>query len=800
MNRLTTMPLERRAGLAGRHIVTCGVPAAKACDALVTGNGTLQLSTMGEPACDRLVLDREELQETQWDEPLKAPMIADKLDEIRKLMLDGKYLEASKLSVKYAEESGTPQTIHTPPYHAAMEMDLIQPVKEAFDYFWTLDMRTSLITIRWEDGGELYKREMFASRADGIAAVRATAPAGKLNLILKGLTPRFSGWDKPVLGTNFVPGAEELHYTNQPIPPEVKVRHTKDGILLSGTYFHKNHGGYTAAVRVVTDGGTVCSDEKGIHIEHARSAVFLIGVRRNHIVQPKGDDEAMLAELQAIEPDFDRLLNRQIAIHQPIFDRVSVELGGDPRDYLLTTTELKQKEFLSPYILPAYLEAMVDMGRFFLLKECGKFPPLCGHVNVNINHQISSGNIGNMPEMMESFFQMMDWQLEDGRENARRVLGCRGFLIATHFDMESAKLYHFNENWPHHYWISGSGWCLHPMLEHYFCTGDMNFLRDRAIPFYKELGLFYEDFLKVRDKNGMLMFIPSYSPENFPSNTGVMQSINATMDISVAREVFSTLITYAPMVGAATEEELATWQRLLDDLPPYTFGSHGELEEWAYEGLEDRKDHRHASHLYGAYPGDEFQPELNPELCKAATIANRMHAVDNESFHGVGHRAQAAARLKDSWLVENLLRFALDAGYITDSLLTVHNPYYTDYMPDAQGGIPTILLESLFYARPGFIEPLPALCHSFRKGSVKGMAARSFVTVDEMAWDLDKGIISLTITSKVDQEVTVCYRKGFRDFTCEDADYGPGSADIYRQVWLKAGKTAVLRWIGVLDH
>jgi hypothetical protein len=795
MIRITTMPVGRRAGLAGRHIVTCGVPAGKECDALVSGNGTLLLSTMGNPACDQLVLDREELQETQWDEPMKAPLIADKLEEIRGLMMQGKYLEASKLSVRYAEESGTPQTVHTAPYHAAMVMELTQPVEEALEYLWTLDMRTSLITIRWEEKGELYKREMFCSRADGIAVMRVTAPSGKLNLSLKGSAPEFSGWEKPVLGTNFVPGAEELHYTNEPVAPSVEVSHTQEGILLAGVYFHKNHGGYTSAVRVVADGGRVCADETGIRIENAGSAVFLMGARRNHTVQPQGDEKALMAELQAVEPDFDRLLAKHAAIHQPIFDRLSVELGGDPQDYLLTTVELKQKEFLSPHILPAYLEAMVDMGRFFLLNECGKFPSICGHVNININHQISCGNIGNMPEMMESFFRMMDWQLEDGRENAQRILGCRGFLIATHFDMESAKLYHFNENWPHHYWISGSGWCLNPLLEHYFCTGDTDFLRDRAIPFYKELGLFYEDFLKVRDQNGKLLFIPSYSPENFPSNTGVMQSINATMDISVAREVLSTLITYAPMVGAATEEELATWKRLLDEMAPYTFGTHGELDEWAYEGLEDRKDHRHASHLYGAYPGDEFQPELNPELHKAAMIANRMHAVDNESFHGVGHRAQAAARLKDSWLVDSLLRFSLDAGYITDSFRTVHNPYFTQYMPDAQGGIPTILLESLFYSRPGFMEPLPALpCGAFRKGSVKGLVARSFALVDELAWDMDRGSITLAVTSKVDQEITACYREGFRSFACEGAVYGKGSGDIYRQVWLKAGETAVLHW------
>ncbi len=36
------------------------------------------------------------------------------------------------------------------------------------------------------------------------------------------------------------------------------------------------------------------------------------------------------------------------------------------------------------------------------------------------------------------------------------------------------------------------------------------------------------------------------------------------------------------------------------------------------------------------------------------------------------------------------------------------------------------------------------------------MLARTYATVDELAWDLEEGVIALTITSKVDQEVTAC--------------------------------------------
>ena len=91
---------------------------------MVTGNGTLLLSTMGQPANDRLVLVREELASPQWAEPPKTPLIADKLDEVRKLILEGRYVEAAKLSSQAAVESGTPDTLAGNPRHAAIAMAL----------------------------------------------------------------------------------------------------------------------------------------------------------------------------------------------------------------------------------------------------------------------------------------------------------------------------------------------------------------------------------------------------------------------------------------------------------------------------------------------------------------------------------------------------------------------------------------------------------------------------------------------------------------------------------------------------
>jgi len=108
---------------------------------MVSGNGTLLFSTMDEPAYDRLILNCEELESPQWAEAPKAPLIAYKLEEIRRLILEGKYVEAAKLSLKAAVESGTPDTLASNPGHSDITLTLTQPVEEARDYLFTLERR-----------------------------------------------------------------------------------------------------------------------------------------------------------------------------------------------------------------------------------------------------------------------------------------------------------------------------------------------------------------------------------------------------------------------------------------------------------------------------------------------------------------------------------------------------------------------------------------------------------------------------------------------------------------------------------
>ncbi len=167
--------------------------------------------------------------------------------------------------------------------------------------------------------------------------------------------------------------------------------------------------------------------------------------------------EALCARVAAIEPDYCALLERHEGVHGEIMCRSGVELS-EPQDVYLSVEELLERQLTSECLSASLLEKLYHMGRYYLATDTGVLPPAYGQYNINVNLQVCSGNITDMPEMMEVFFRFFESKLEDFRLNAKNIFGCRGVLGSVHPDYESGCLYHFSAPWPHHYWVACAGW------------------------------------------------------------------------------------------------------------------------------------------------------------------------------------------------------------------------------------------------------------------------------------------------------------------------------------------------------
>ena len=752
---VSPMPLAER---LRRNIVPrrgfCSIaPGASFREGLTSGNGAMNIEALCAPYAEQVLFHHESLV-MPYKRPFEAPKVADVFPQVRQMVLDGKYREAVEFAFRKMEEGPIKRNTwpHFPVPAFLLRLDSPKTAS-ARNYLRTLDFESSEVKVHWSDEHGEWLRRTFTSRPDNVVVQWLTAPAGQpvnVRIALQKSETRMRMMGSAPSGN----GSSEVHqdFNEQRLIYKCRLDPSADS------------SGYAGVVRVVPNGGSARMDNGTLVVENA-SSVMLITRIEWWADYSEDKVEALRLAVEALSPDYPALLERHRKIQSEALNRVTVDFGGASQ-YGMSTEELLSDQRSREGYSPALLEKIFEMGRYWFILTSGKYPSMSAEVNANINLQIAPGPQGDLREGMDAYFNWMESLAPDFRVNAKNIFGMRG----THYSLcpstEVGVAFHWSsatstgEMWPHPYWLSAGGWCVRPFWDRYLVTGDMEFLRKRVVPAYKELALFYEDFLTVTDKDGNYIFVPSFSPENNPGNLNpsMMLAINASMDIAVCREVLGNLIQACELLGTDAES-VPKWKAMIEKLPPYLLEKDGTLKEWAWPTLEERYAHRHISHLYGAWPGDEIDPDRTPQLARAAMIADRKRVPERLAAHGRCHRALVGARLKDTYMVDTELRQLIEQGYFAATLRASHDPWAFP-MPDAQGGVPTIMMEMLLYSRPGVIEVLPALPPSLVKGSINGMLARSFAKIDKLAWNMEARTVDLTVTSVRKQDVTLIARQG----------------------------------------
>ena len=781
------MPLAERLrrGIVPRHGFCSIFPGTSVYEGLLTGNGAMNIEATCDPYADQILFHHESLL-MPWKHPMEAPKVANILPQLRRMLLDGKYKEAAKLAVASMDKS--PVKLNTWPHPTVpaflMTLDLPK-TSSASNYLRTSNFETSEISVCWDDARGRWIRKTFTSRPDNVVVQLLTPPTGQgLNARIAVRTYKSGiplwGYKGPESEVKYDYSADRLIYECR-LDPSV------------------DNSGYAGVVRIVRTGGSAHMDGDTLVVEGAQSLMLLTRIEwfANY---SKDRVAALVRAVDNIVPDYAAMLERHRKVQSEAFDRVSVDFGGASQ-YGLSSEEILEDQRSREDYSPALLEKIFEMGRHWFILTSGKYPTMVAETNANINLQIAPGPQWNLREGMNAYFDWMESIAPDCRTNAKNIFGARGTSYPLLPDKGMGVSYHYcyaestGEIWPHPYWISAGGWCYRPFWDYYLATGDLDFLRKRVVPGLKELALFYEDFLKVKDKNGNYVFVPSFSPENNPGNLNpsCMMVVNATMDISVCRDVLTNLISACETLGTDADS-IPKWKEMLAKMPPYLTTSDGTLKEWAWPTLKERYAHRHVSHLYGVWPGDDIDPDRTPALALAAMKADRKRVPERLAAHGRCHRALVGARLKDVYMVDTELRQLLEQGYIAATLRCSHDPWAFP-MPDAQGGIPMIMMEMLLYSRPGVIEVLPALPPDIVKGSISGMLARTFARIDRLAWDLSTKTVDLKVTSFRNQDITLIARYGIEKisapFGCLADSFKSGMANC--ELRLLAGKPVAIK-------
>ena len=776
------MDIEKRRSLLPYKNVCSLYPAKADEDVLVTANGRQRLDIIGDPYHERVIYRRERIMDMRWKDTPEPPDVAYAIPEARKFLRRGKFEEAAKVMDKATKDAGYDKWIDSRPFgvefprlhprlHSVIELlTEIEEGENPHNYLRYLDMMTGEAVVRCEDdkGGILRRSFVSFDKEAAVQEIRRQN-GDPFDVSMRFVAP--GGYDLPDHFDQFVLVTYNDMYKIE--GSDVRINTTPESCTVSLAYDPQfGERGYCCCSVIRTDGKTECREGGYITVKGARCVTIISRTVKYEENYSHGLAAEVLEDVRKITDTYEDMLESNRAYLEPLMERSFINLEGD---WAMAAEELLNKQHSEGELSPMLMEKLYDMGRFFLITDTGDDPPSLFQHNINTNLQVCSGNMTGLPEMMDVYFRFYEDKFDDFRLNAKRFYGARGVLGNIHCDYNSGKFYQFSIVYPHYCWTACLGWIYNEFWGHYLVSGDKEFLRDRVVPGLKEIALFYEDYLSDEDKNGKVLFYPSYSPEDpsmndyhvpFPKDVYAM-NVNSLMDVMVCREVLDNLMEACEILGL-DEPDLPKWKELRSKLPDFLLDEDGAVKEWSFKYSGENYDHRHVSHHYDIWPGRAISPEKTPELVKPFILSNRKRGHQDDSAHGVIHRYFTAVRLNDLPDAMHNLRTLMEHGYVTRTLNTVHYPYRV-FCPDLLGAMPAMILEMLVYSDEGFIKLLPAVPEDLKKGAVEGVWLYTFAKIERMEWDMAQGAASVRLASVVDQEVEISFPEGYRK-VCIDGE------------------------------